>query len=825
LIRLAQLQPELTYLFRHALVQDAAYASLLAEDRRRLHLAVGEAMERLYAERLDSQAATLAHHFHQAGAAEKALHYYLMAGKEALKAFANGEAELNLRRALGLAGQSEERAWLLYALGEAVYRMSRFEEAIDLWRDGIEAYGAHDKLEGVALLYARSARAAWHAGDTPRGLRLCEKGLEAVAGAPESSMYAMLLHEAGRACHFNGMPERARAFCEQALAMAERQEDDIVLADTLTTLGVLGDQSVERSLAYLRRAVELTEAVGILEIGIRAWHNLGVIVGTSLGDLAAAAGHYERAIEIARQRGNVRQEIYSLTNLQGTLVPQGRTAEWRNNLERVETLSAGLSEIDAVHLEIEGMRIQALWWDDKADAALERGRVFLERAQAVGDLQQTQNAAYVIANYNLARHQVGEPADLDEAIQCLQLVFDLAERGIGKSATHYFTLARILAYQGKLPEAHEALARGTEACQKPLSVWDEPHRFQAQAEVAMAEERWDDALADLEAAAAEHGRLGARTAWADDLLRWADALRRRGRSADLKRSQALLREALAVYQEMDVARVTRLAEEMLAQVRTDIMAQAAAHEEAAAELAAAGRIQASFLPERIPSLDGWDIAAILKAARETSGDFYDFINLPGGKLGLLIADVADKGAGAAMFMAMCRSTLRNAIQAFPDEPHSALSLANERILGETHTDMFVTVFLAVLDPASGTLSYCNAGHNPPLLRAATGNIERLDRTGMALGVVGEGEWARAQTTIEPGGIMLLYTDGVTEAQNKGHELFGDERLLGLLEAHSTGTSTELQGNLMDEVTAFAGDAPQFDDMTSVVVRRTEARVA
>ena len=172
-----------------------------------------------------------------------------------------------------------------------------------------------------------------------------------------------------------------------------------------------------------------------------------------------------------------------------------------------------------------------------------------------------------------------------------------------------------------------------------------------------------------------------------------------------------------------------------------------------------------------------------------------------------------------MFMAMCRSTLRNAIESHPQDPHVALNLANDRILGETRTDMFVTVFLGVLDPVTGLLRYCNAGHNPPFVRAQNGDVARLDRTGMALGVVVEGEWSLAQTTMSPGAIMLMYTDGVTEAQNTERQLFDEERLLSTLAANAGGTSHDIERAIFDAVTSFAGEAPQFDDMTCVVVRR------
>ena len=202
LIRLAQYEPDLEYLFRHSLVQDAAYATLLASDRKRLHRIVGEALEQLYPDRLNEYAAMLAGHFQQAGDAPHAQAYFARAGEAALAAYANQEAESQYFSALALPASDAQRASLLAGLGEALYRQSRYEEAIHTWREGIALCQAVGDRDGVARLYARSARAAWHGGNQAEGLRLCQEGLDAVGEAPESADLASLLHEAGRAYHF-----------------------------------------------------------------------------------------------------------------------------------------------------------------------------------------------------------------------------------------------------------------------------------------------------------------------------------------------------------------------------------------------------------------------------------------------------------------------------------------------------------------------------------------------------------------------------------------------------------------------------------------------
>jgi serine phosphatase RsbU (regulator of sigma subunit) len=236
------------------------------------------------------------------------------------------------------------------------------------------------------------------------------------------------------------------------------------------------------------------------------------------------------------------------------------------------------------------------------------------------------------------------------------------------------------------------------------------------------------------------------------------------------------------------------------------------------ELALAGRMQASLLPESLPVIPGWGLAAVWRPARETSGDFYDFIPLPAGRLGIVIADVVDKGIGAALYMALSRTLIRTYAADHPDCPGLVLGAANQRILAEAEVGQFVTAFYAILDPATGDLVYCNAGHNPPYL-LGSGSIEVLHRTGMALGVSEGANWESQRVVLTPGAAMLMYTDGLVDALNPGEEPFGSQRLLESAQQGVDRSAQELQESLIAGVYAFMGGGPQVDDMTLVVVRR------
>jgi serine phosphatase RsbU (regulator of sigma subunit) len=241
------------------------------------------------------------------------------------------------------------------------------------------------------------------------------------------------------------------------------------------------------------------------------------------------------------------------------------------------------------------------------------------------------------------------------------------------------------------------------------------------------------------------------------------------------------------------------------------------------DLAVAGQIQASFLPEGVPQIPGWQLAASLEPARETSGDFYDVIPLPNGRWGIVVADVADKGTGAALYMALSRTLIRTYAVEHDSQPALVFRAANRRILADARAYLFVTVFYGILDPATGMLAYCNAGHNPPyLLSGFTGDaIQTLPRTGLPLGILEEGTWDQRTAQLSPGSTLVVYSDGIPEAQDPRGDFFGQERLLKLLQAHRGSSAEALQDVVLATVHQFTGQtspAPH-DDITLVIVGR------
>ena len=254
--------------------------------------------------------------------------------------------------------------------------------------------------------------------------------------------------------------------------------------------------------------------------------------------------------------------------------------------------------------------------------------------------------------------------------------------------------------------------------------------------------------------------------------------------------------------------------------QAQVYAGSLAMEKTLQELSLARSIQASFLPESIPQLPGWQLTATLEPARQIAGDYYDFLNLPDGKLGILIADVADKGLGSALYMALSNTLIRTFADEYYRDPARVLKTANQHILRNARANLFITVFYGVLDPLTGLLHYANAGHNPPILVGKEG-IKTLNNTGMPLGIDEENEWGSDEIDISPGELLLLYTDGVTDAQNIAGEFIDRKVILNTLQRNIGKTVQEVQQAILEKVHHFVGDAPRFDDITLVLLGREE----
>jgi serine phosphatase RsbU (regulator of sigma subunit)/predicted ester cyclase len=236
------------------------------------------------------------------------------------------------------------------------------------------------------------------------------------------------------------------------------------------------------------------------------------------------------------------------------------------------------------------------------------------------------------------------------------------------------------------------------------------------------------------------------------------------------------------------------------------------------ELRVARRIQQVSLPKEVPTLEGWQIAPFYRPAREVGGDFYDFLELKDGHLGLVVGDATGKGVPAALVMASVRSMLRAVAQASDYSPGEVLRRVNDPLVIDIPSNMFVTCFYAVLDPNSGSLSYANAGHDLPYLHRGRGNAEELRARGMPLGLMPGMGYEEKEIVLEAGEEALFYSDGLVEAHDPEGEMFGFPRLRALVAEH--GELRSLGGFLMEELYSFVGEGwEQEDDITLLTLKR------
>jgi serine phosphatase RsbU (regulator of sigma subunit)/anti-sigma regulatory factor (Ser/Thr protein kinase) len=290
------------------------------------------------------------------------------------------------------------------------------------------------------------------------------------------------------------------------------------------------------------------------------------------------------------------------------------------------------------------------------------------------------------------------------------------------------------------------------------------------------------------------------------LLNLGRRLSDQGYSTDDRR----LLEKLAA-QASPAVRVAQLVREQRAEVQ--------ARERIEQELRVAQLIQQQFLPKRVPDLPGWRVAAFYRAAAEVGGDFYDFIELPDDRLGLVVGDVTGHGVPAALVMATTRSVLRSEAPRLVS-PSAVLERVNSLLYADIPENMFVTCLYAVLDISTGTLRFANAGHDLPFVRRGA-RVDELRATGMPLGAMPGMRYDERESILGPGDVLLLHSDGLAEAHAADRQMFGFPRMRSLFA--DLGTGDELIAGLLAALRGFTGpDWEQEDDITLVTIARSSS---
>lgn len=564
----------LTFAFAHALIPSTLRESMSGPRLRVLHRRAAAAVEQLRPEDFE----VLAYHAGQAGDDERAGRFYQRAGERALSRYANQEAERHYRTALDLSEGAEPRAKRYAGLGEALFRLSRYAEAEQSWREAIALHQLLSEYTEAARLYGRAVRAVWYQEDAPRSLALAREGLAALAGRPETPGLAALLHEMGRACFFNEQMEEARTYCQQALTLAEQFGLVEVQAESLTTLGLLPNQTPDDMQIAFERAIALAETHQLWATAARAHFNLaGNIYEHS--EPRRARDHYERARQHAQQMRMAAWELDYTIQIVGTSLSLGELERAQTELEYFRELQkTAPPQAWAVYLRHLNEAVLTYFYGHAPEALAmlraSKAELLAQSGLQVREQKFIHEFNSVLIQTLIYEKQYGEIENL--VSESLALV----EQGV--EANHVFfnaTKCITLAWQGRWAEAQHALTQAEEPLpaqhsspgkirfQQILVLWAKTH-------MALADKRWTEALTLFEASDKVFCQLGWRWYAARTKIEWAQTHLARRELGDQEQASALLTGAIAEFEAMRIPYFATQARQLLSTISSTTQAPA-----------------------------------------------------------------------------------------------------------------------------------------------------------------------------------------------------------------------------------------------------------
>jgi sigma-B regulation protein RsbU (phosphoserine phosphatase) len=239
------------------------------------------------------------------------------------------------------------------------------------------------------------------------------------------------------------------------------------------------------------------------------------------------------------------------------------------------------------------------------------------------------------------------------------------------------------------------------------------------------------------------------------------------------------------------------------------------------EMGLAREIQKNLLPKTQPQVPGYDIYGITVPAKEVGGDYYDFFPLPGNKLAIFLGDISGKGIPASLLMANLQGILRSHAAISNDCAKCCITESNKFLYNSIEADKFATLFYAILDYKNNELTYCSAGHENPFYFSSNNEPERLNTGDVILGITPDIEYSEKKLSLQPDDLIVIYSDGITEAENSNEEQFAETNLVDVISAGRQQSCLNLANIILGKVADFCGDVPQMDDKTLVIVKRVE----
>jgi len=501
-----------SFAFVHGLVVSALKESTSGLRRIRLHRRVVKALQALHPNDYEA----LAYHYQQANDPVNARLYYAKAAERAQAVYANREAERYYRAALDLSEPGIESANLLAGLGETLFHQSRYTDAIQVWQEAIQSFKDGKDFDHAAHLYARTARAAWYANDSARGLSICREGMASLPIAEETPGMAALLHETARACFFNKLPEEALSLCNEALQISERLGLTEVQADTLATLGILPNQTFEERVKYLRRAVELAESARLLATASRAHFNLGGQL-LDAGEVQSGRAHLIQAYDHARRLGNSSWMFTYLISVCNSCADLGDFDTARKYLADARALydtipSPGPSAFPLDALEWTILDLQGEW-----EHIAEKINSFLENTNTPADPTNVEQAKLILVRGMIER-------DLyTNALPILQEILNTS--AVGKESLFFIALflqAISLTYLGNNDLARQSIKQMEAIAQSETNFFTSLYVPWASAVLSSRIGEWDTVKTIFQSLIETTEKHGLRWHQARLLLNWAE---------------------------------------------------------------------------------------------------------------------------------------------------------------------------------------------------------------------------------------------------------------------------------------------------------------
>ena len=545
------------YLFKHDILREVTYESVLKRLRKKYHGLVADWLINQVAGRVGEYSGLIAWHLLQAGRMEEACTYFLQAGQNALSSYANAEAEGYFRQALELSPGDNQKAACLSGLGGALHLQGSTQEALEVYRQGIDLYLKLKDYDGAAYLYTYLARLLWIMTDYKNAWKGCQEALKILEGAQESPGMALLLAESGRLAFFQVQPaDEVIALCKRAIEMADRQGELEARAEASITIA-LQTEDFDQSVNLLQQAVEFSKNNNLWITASRAYANLAAISLLNFQNLESVHQYNLQAVDIMFHIGSIEGLFFHLENLGDTLIDLGQL----NTVE--DTLAELLHRSTAPDTRVkEFFDMGSQWLSSRRGQwvkALEYSCHRLEELRETGSYQLMANMNIYQATACLERNRFTGSDDLTLAEAALRENIEIKSRSI----TSRFLLVTLSAYQKRFSEAREQLDEIIDDLAQPVNKPDMVSRFQAEAELARVEGRWEEAITNCQSLIDIYQAGGYRWLWARQLIDLGDCLLGRDLPGDREQAEQVYRQSLEMFTEMGATGYIKVLEERL----------------------------------------------------------------------------------------------------------------------------------------------------------------------------------------------------------------------------------------------------------------------